>query len=276
MKITLGAFTLMAALTTSVFGASKTHIAAPPAQVFQAALRVAQLKGCVGSSDEKAMAINFAIGRSGGFAQTTPDGNGSVFVVDIGGHGLLSNPNKAERAFLRDLDTALSGKQMEADRKHVQGCRKKLDEQAVKAAQMNEHERKAAALRVPPASAVIYAPLEQVKSALISESSSRGFSISSETEHQLTISREANRAQDGSWLAGKILFGNYTVESYVANVQFMLATVSGGIQISSLSRVFARNGFGAVKQFDVSDDPQTQSAIQGLLDAAKKRAENSL
>jgi hypothetical protein len=231
----------------------------------EAATKSINACGIITATSDGGRTIEFAVGESWGrLAVTEKDGIAAVDIVSNSVH-TWSGDHRPDKAILERIAADLAGKPINIDQKSRD-----------KAIGM---ERKRAEIRnapyVPPAPAgpatvIVPADRETVKSALIAECAAKGFAISGETEHAITVFKDADA---GFNFVGRVLFGNAAVRAYRANIQFMLSSENGGTRVMAAAEVLAQNGYGGIGRQVVTEDPQAKAVLQSVLDGAKARIE---
>jgi hypothetical protein len=257
------AFLILILLTSAVASAEVTeHVSAQPDAVRSAAIKAIEARAVPSLIGDDH--VSFACKKSYGSVRFARDGGGSKVTVEVFGHD-----EKEERAIMQGIVDALSGKEPREDATARAKAQKAVEK-------WNRAEARAqASLAVSPASARVHGSVEAVKSALVSECAARGFAITSETEHQITVSRIVSASQDAGWMLSKILVGNYTAEAFRANAQFTLALDGNEVIASTVSEVLVQNGYGAVTRVDVSNNREAVTALQQILDSVKTKVENA-
>jgi hypothetical protein len=235
----------------------------PAARVAEAAKKSIEARGLVTASSNGGFTLDFASGQTWGRLSITSDAGGAtVSIISNEVTSAWGKKKGPDNAIMEGITADLAGKEIRADEK-----------QRWKAREM-EHERAliAASSYVPagPANILVRADRETVKSALITECAAKGFAISGETEHAITVFKDADA---GFNFIGRVLFGNATVRAYRANIQFMLSTEDGFTRVTTAVDILAQNGYGAVSRQVVTEDPQAKSILQSVLNSVKARVE---
>jgi hypothetical protein len=238
---------------------------APAARVAEAAKKSIEARGLITASSDGGLTLDFASGQTWGRLSITPETDGAtVSIISNEVTSAWGKKKGPDNSLMEGISADLAGKEIKADEK-----------QRWKAREM-EHERAriAATPYVPagPANILVRADRETVKSAIITECAAKGFAISGETEHAVTVFKDADA---GFNFVGRVLFGNATVRAYRANIQFMLSTEGGDTRVTTAADILAQNGYGAFSRQVVTEDPQAKSILQSVLDGVKARVEQS-
>jgi hypothetical protein len=246
----------------SMASASK-RFEAPLGDVFSAAVKSIESRGVVLTADRKAKTIVFVSGRFQGTAVLTDVGTSTDVVIE-------TQPARVQGA--TTVHDAMWGSSHSPANQVLDDMGKVLEGKPLKPNErLQRQSREVAAKLRPtnPATVLIRGTKEEVKSALVAECAARGLPIMSETDHQITVGKEAANFN----LISELLIGNYSIRGYRATVQFMLASEADGIRVTPIAEVMARNGFGATYSTTVTNEPDAIIALQAMLDAVKQRAE---
>jgi hypothetical protein len=238
-----------------------------PSNVAVAAAKSVEARGVITSSEDQGLSLYFAVGSTWGHLsiEAIPSGAQVTITsnqVQSAWGGSVKSPDKA---LLDGIAAELAGKRAKND-----------DKSRARAIYMEE--RRASIRSAPPeppsgpATVLVHADRETVKSALISECASKAFTITGETEHQVTVSKDADA---GFNLIGRLLFGNATVRAYRVNIQFILSKEAEDTRITAAAEILAQNGYGAIGRQVVTEDPQAKAVLQTVLDGAKALIEQS-
>jgi hypothetical protein len=264
MKVRNKVFVILLAVAAhAAYATTVRTFNAPPERVAQAAKKSIEARGLITSTSDNGLTLDFASGETWGRVTVTADrGGAAVAIISNKVTSAWGRKKSPDEALLEGIAADLAGKEIKGD-----------DKQRWKAREMErERVRVASAPYVPPgpATVLIRADRETVKSALIAECSAKGFAISAETEHAITVFKDADA---GFNLVGRVLFGNGTVRAYRANIQFMLSTEGNGTRVTTAADILAQNGYGATAREVVTDDPQAKAVLQSVLDGVKTRIE---
>jgi hypothetical protein len=258
--------TCLVLLTAQFAGAStiQREFSSTPARIAEAAKKSIESRGLVTGSSNEGMSLDFASGETWGRINVLPaEGGAMVSITSNEIRNAWGKPKKSpDAALMQGIADDLEGKEIKGD-----------DKQRWKAREM-EHERTrvfGSAYAAPgPATVLVHSDRETVKSALVSECALKGFTISGETEHAVTVFKDKDAEFN---FVGRILFGNYVVRAYRANIQFVLSAEDGGTRVTTTAEVLAQNGYGAIVRQVVTDDPQAKGILQSVLDGLKSRVE---
>src|SRR5579864_1787191 len=206
-----------------------------PSRIAEAAKKSIESRGLVTGSSNGGLSLDFASGETWGRINILPAESGAMVSITTNEikNAWGKNKKSPDAALMQGIADDLEGKEIRGD-----------DKQRWKAREM-EHERTrvfGAAYAAPgPATVLVHSDRENVKSALVAECASKGFTISGETEHAVTVFKDADA---GFNFVGRLLFGNNVVRAYRANIQFVLSGENGGTRVTTTAEVLAQNGYG--------------------------------
>jgi hypothetical protein len=242
---------------------ARKQFEAPAGDVFSAAMRSIESRGVVLSANKDAGRITFVSGMFQGTVVVTEVRTSTDVIIETetarvqGGltpHDVMWGlRDTVGYHVLSDIDKALRGKPLKANER------------------LQRQSREVAARLRPsnPATVLIRGTKEDVKSALVAECAARGLPIMSETDHQITVGKEAPNFN----IISELLIGNYSIRGYRATVQFMFISEADAIRVTPIAEVMARNGFGATYSTVVTGEPDAIAALQAMLDSVKRRVE---
>jgi hypothetical protein len=244
----------------SVASSSK-RFEAPIGDVFSAAVKSIQSHGVVLSANKDTGNIAFVCGWFQGTVVLTEVGSSTEVAVRA---ARVPPAVTSDQLFWQTRDV---GKEI------LGNIGKVLQDKPVKTNERLQRQSRLVANRLQfldhPATALIRGTKEDVKSALVAECAARGLAIVSETDHQLTVAKEAANLN----IISELLIGNYSIRAYRVTVQFMLVSEADAIRITPIAEALARNGYGATYSTIVTNEPDARAVLQAMLDAAKRRVE---
>ena len=232
-----------------------------PTRVASAAKKSIEANGIITSQDDAGTGFFFAAAKTWGHVSVTPTEGGTVVEITTGdGHGRGS-----EKAIMNGIAADLAGREVKVNKKWIDQAQKMERRRASLASAQQQQQPSG------PATILISADRESVKSALLSECASRGFIVTGESDHQITVAKESAAPLN---LLGSILVNpNATIKKYRANIQFLLTGENAAIRVTPMAELIAVDGYGRAASQMVTGDPQVRSALQFILDAAKARLE---
>lgn len=246
----------------SVASSSK-RFEAPIGDVFSAAVKSIESRGVVLSANKDAGRIAFVAGSLEGTVVLTEAGQSTDVVIET----------KTARVQGATFGDPMWGLHDTAAKKVLGDIGKVLEGKPIKPNERLQRQSRLVANRLQfldhPATALIRGTKEDVKSALVAECAARGLAIVSETDHQLTVAKEAANLN----IISELLIGNYSIRAYRITVQFMLVSEADAIRITPIAEALARNGYGATYSTIVTNEPDARAVLQAMLDAAKRRVE---
>jgi len=270
-------FTLVA---VEVSSAEARIFNSPCDKVFAAARASIQARGSIVAENQEKGLLQFVVAPSEGVLGLTPVSNSCSADVSMqepsrmhdamfGRHGAPA------KQILDRIEAALKGKEIKADER----LQRKSAELAGKIEADASHGAPGANLRAsgaaPAASIVIRGTREAVASTLVRGCASRGWAIASETEHQITITRNDPADQNWAWLVSTLLIGDRTTQRYRTNVQFILAVDGPNVSVGTAAEVVTQDGYGRTNSFNVTNDARVVQILQSLLDGLKTTIETA-
>ena len=151
-----------------------------------------------------------------------------------------------------------------AERQRVKAEQKLLNEQA-------KEEKKAAAERAKyaPTWAVIDAAPDLLKSEIIKDMTVWGYSIDSETEHQVSFVKETSGRDS---LLATMFMGNAYSENPKRHLQFTLTPDDAGTRVDCSGAITVRMPFGKVNRMDITNNKNFKADLLGEYDGLKSWA----
>jgi len=123
--------------------------------------------------------------------------------------------------------------------------------------------------KLPP-SVVIKAPLDQVKSVLVSHLATQGYNIVTDTPYQLAFSKEVTGVKGA---LAQVLMGNSYSETPKDTATFMFAVTGDQVMVTAAEELSVRMAFGNVNRINLLDNKKNREGMQQLLNSLKARLE---
>jgi len=123
--------------------------------------------------------------------------------------------------------------------------------------------------KLPP-SVVIKAPLDQVKSALVSRLAPLGYNIVADTPYQMAFSKEVNGFKGA---LAQVLMGNSYSETPKDTATFMFAASGDQVMVTAAEELSVRMAFGNVNRTNLLDNKKNREGMQQFLNSVKATLE---
>lgn len=172
-------------------------------------------------------------------------------------------------AVAQNTDTVpLTKEQQKAAREQEKAAKKKAKEDA----KLAERQRKLQAKQLQqfqeqeklrPPSLSIYGTPERVKSVLVANYASGGWSIASDTPYQLTFMKDFNERS----ILGSVLLGNNAPQASRMVVSFLFAQNGNTVMVTGSANKLVQNGWGAISNYIVT--PEAKVDLTAELQKAK-------
>jgi hypothetical protein len=123
-----------------------------------------------------------------------------------------------------------------------------------------------------PVTITIQASAAKVKTVLLSQLAPRGFTVESETEHQMIFAKDAEGFM--AEFALRVFAGNAYSEKPRTVARFILNEVNGSVTVTGSQEVSARMAFGKVSRISL-DEGKNRKGFEAFLEEIKAEAEKN-